>query len=73
MLAVHVRTTVRLEPAHETVREIDPGVVGAVVSRMIDLGVSDHGDDESYRARPETVLRPSPAVKVQAAVELLKL
>ena len=50
-------------------RLIDAGVVGAVVSRMIDCGVSDHGVPASpTRARPLIVFVPCPLVSVQPSV-----
>ena len=69
MAAVQPSVTVRVLPEQDTVRLIDAGVVGAVVSRMIDCGESDHGvPDAPLRARPEMVLVPLPDVRVQASV-----
>ena len=67
--AVQVKVTLRVEPEHDTVRLKLPGVVGTVVSRMIDCGVRDHGVPlEPLRARPETVLLPLPDVRFHAVV-----
>src|SRR5262245_48625728 len=67
--AVHDSTTVRVLPAQDTVRVIDPGVVGRVVSRMIDCDERDHGvPEDPLRARPEIVFVPSPPVSVHARV-----
>lgn len=67
--ALHDRTTVRVLPAHESVRLSVAGVVGAVVSRMIDWDVRFHGVPLApVRSRPEIVLVPFPDERVHASV-----
>ena len=59
----------RVLPGHDTVRLIDAGAVGAVVSRMIDCAVSDHGVPAApLRARAAIVFVPSPVARVHASV-----
>ena len=67
MEALHESVTVRVVPAHETARLTLPGMVGLVVSRMIDRLASDEYVPEvPFRTRAEMVFVPSPLSSVHA-------